>query len=165
MKSTILLLSTLLALPVFGQTYQPRQPQPRVVPPPGMPQQGSQPSSERLQKNTTIRVQGTTTTGQEIDFSLTGVGPQFHADQTIGANDTVLTCEYLVKESDEGFVVSYALGFRLKIASGGSSTYEFRDVSVNGNVLCKPGEPVVIVKNGEKTLQLTVSQETEKPKK
>jgi len=160
MKTTILLLTALLSLPILGQTFQPR---PRTVPT-GMPQQEGQPAGEQLQKNTTIRIQGTTTTGQDIDLSLTGLGPRFNAEQIIGADDSVLNCEYLVKESDEGFLVSYVLRVRLKTASS-PTTYEFRDVSVTGNVLCKPGEPVVIVKNGEKTLQLTVTQEVDKPKK
>ncbi len=162
MKTTIVLLSVLLSLPILGQTFQPR---PRALPP-GMPQPEGQPAGERLQKNTTIRVQGTTTTGQDIDLSLTGLGPRFNADQMIAGNDSVMNCDYLVTESDQRFLISYTLVVRIKVTSNpGPPNIEYRDVSVGGTILCKPGEPVVIVKNGDKTLQITVTQEAEKSKK
>lgn len=163
MKKSILL-CVLLTLPTFGQTQMPR---PRVNPS-GMVQQDGQPVTDKLQKNTTVRVQGTTTTGQDIDLSLTGLGPRFNADQMIAGTDSVMSCDYVVTESEQGFTVAYTLVVQMKVATSvnqGSTIYNYRDVSLKGTILCKPGEPVGIVKNGDKTLHLTVSQEPEKAKK
>lgn len=165
MKSPILLLGVLLTIPILAQTEMPR---PRVVPVPEPVQHDPRPVADPLRKNTTIRLQGTTTTGQDVDLSLTGLGPRFNADQMIAGNDTVMSCDYLVSETDRGFMVSYTLVVQVKAATSvnqGSTIYNYRDVSLKGTVLCKAGEPVVIVKNGDKSLQLTVTQNSEEPKK
>lgn len=166
MKSPILLLGVLLTIPILAQTEMPR---PRVVPVPEPVQHDPRPVADPLRKNTTIRLQGTTTTGQDVDLSLTGLGPRFNADQMIAGNDSVMSCDYLVSETDRGFMVSYTLRIRVRMGtnpgSPGPPNAEFRDLSLSGNILCKPGEPVVIVKNGDKSLQLTVTQNSEEPKK
>lgn len=151
--------SCLLTLPMFAQNPAPRSAAPRVVPP------GLQAPVETvgLQENITIRLQGTTTTGSDIDLSLTGVGPKFSADQVVN-DDIVLSCEYLVSETETGYKVSYVVSARIKVATQtgpNATSYEYRDVSISGSAICKAGRPLVLVRNGAKPLQLTISKESE----
>ena len=154
MKATLLTISCLLALPLLAQNQLPRQSR---VGQPINPQQQSV-VEEGLEENITIRLQGTVTTGSEIDLSLSGVGPKFTADQVIN-DDTVLTCQYLVPETEAGYRVSYSVGARIKVVTQktqNSTNFEYRDVVISGNVLCLAGRPVVVVRNGSKPLQLTI---------
>jgi len=151
----------LLAMPIYGQQMQ----RPRVVPPPQpVVRAESVGVEDALKENITIRLQGTAATGAEVDLSLTGIGPRFAADQMIGG-DAVLTCDYVVAqaEGEGGYLVSYSVGVRVKVAthtnaSQGTTSFEFRDVTITGTVLCRLDEAVAIVRNGDKPLQLTVSK-------
>ena len=162
MKATLLAVSCLLALPMMAQISSPRGPRPQVN---QLPHGIQAPvEDEGLKENITIRLQGTTTTGSDIDLSLTGVGPKFSADQVV-KDDTILICEYLVTETETGYKVAYVVSARIKMAtnvSANSTNFEYRDVSVSGNALCTAGRPLVLVRNGEKPLQLTISKEVEK---
>lgn len=160
MKATLLAVSCLLTLPLMAQNIAPRSAAPRVVPPPG---QQALAETTGLEQNITIRLQGTTTTGSDIDLSLTGVGPKFSADQVVN-NDTVLSCEYLVSETETGYKVSYVVTARIKMATNVSATstnFEYRDVSISGSAICTAGRPLVLLRNGAKPLQLTISKEPE----
>lgn len=169
MKTHLLTISFLLALPLLaqnpGQVPVPNQQRVRQPINP-QPQQNQPLQSEvvkELEENITIRLQGTVTSGSEIDLSLSGVGPQFTADQVIN-DDTVLTCQYLVSETESGYKVAYTVGTRIKVVTQtnqNSTNYEYRNVSISGNVLCSAGRPVVLVRNGSKPLQLTITRQTE----
>lgn len=101
--------------------------------------------------------------GSEIDLSLSGIGPKFTADQVIN-DDLVLTCQYGVSETETGYRVSYSVGARIKMVtqrSPNSTNFEYRDVIITGNVLCSDDRPVVVVRNGSKPLQLTLTKQTE----
>ena len=119
--------------------------------------------AEALKKNITIRLHGTTTTGADIDLSLSGIGPRFTADQVVN-DDTMLACQYVVSETGTGYRVSYSIGARIKVAthtSQNSTNYEYLDATISGTVLCSSGRPQVLVRNGSKPLQLTITKEAE----
>ncbi len=176
MKATLLAVSCFLVSPLLAQ----EAPRERITPPNQQPPQRlqTQPQprmpigaaqtpaeAEALQKNITIRLHGTTTTGTEIDLSLSGIGPRFRADQVVN-DDTMLCCEYIVSETETGYKVSYTVSARIRVASQGSSNntnYEYRDVSTSGTVLCSADRPQVLVSNGSKPLQLTITKEAEQP--
>ncbi len=46
--------------------------------------------------------------------------------------------------------------------TGQHTSYEFRDVSVTGTVVVKEGEKVVISKNGDRKLSLTLAKASKK---
>ncbi len=158
MKFTLLAASCFLALPLIAQDAPHRVvPQPRVSS--GTAQTPAE--AESLQKNITIRLHGTTTTGADIDLSLSGIGPSFTADQVVN-DDTMLTCQYVVSETETGYRVSYSVGARIKVAtqtSQNSTNYEYHDVTISGTVLCSADRPQVLVRNGSKPLQLTITKE------
>lgn len=110
-----------------------------------------------------IRLNGTTTTGADVDLSLSGIGPRFIADQVVN-DDTLLMCQYEVSEVDTGYRVSYTVGARIKIPTQGNSnttSYEYRDITVIGTILCSKDTPQVLVRNGTKSLNLTITENTE----
>jgi hypothetical protein len=176
MKAISLLVAAALIAPLAAQN--PPNPRSRVVPPPQgqqqqWPQQPGQPYAPRGDEgagaqlpdtNLTVSLEGTTTTGSVIDLQLTGVGPTFMADQMIGEDGPVLTCQYTVTKDEKGYRVAYSIGVQLRIATSvvqgekSMTNYQYRDVSLSGTVLCSPGVPVVIVRNAKKPLQLTVAE-------
>jgi hypothetical protein len=160
MKATLLAGSCILAFPLIAQDAPRRVgAQPRA--PSGTLQSPGE--SEALKNNITIRLHGTTTTGADLDLSLSGIGPMFTADQVVN-DDTMLTCQYVVSETETGYRVSYSISARIKIAtqtSQSSTNFEYRDVSVSGTVLCSADRPQALVRNGSKPLQLTITKETE----
>ena len=169
MKAILLAVSCFLTLPLIAQDNSTRAPRPRT-PSPAMPQppvtrdtaQAPQQPAD-LTHNITIRLQGTTANGNDIDLSLSGIGPSFNADQSID-KDTILNCEYMVSETETGYKVTYRVSTRVKIAtktSADTTTYEYMDVSVSNTVLCAEGRPQVLVLNGAKSLKLTITKEAE----
>jgi hypothetical protein len=175
MKAILLAVSCFLTLPLIAQDSSTRPNRPRIVEPPqsGFAPVMPPPSVRRdtapapqqpaeLTHNITIRLQGTTTNGDEIDLSLSGIGPSFNSDQSID-NDT-LSCEYLVAETETGYKVTYRVSKRIKIAtenSAGTTKYEFMDVTLSNTVLCAEGRPLVLLLNGAKALKLTITKEAE----
>ncbi len=76
----------------------------------------------------------------------------------------MLICEYVVSETKTGYRVSYSVAARIKVAtqtSQNSTNIEYRDVSISGTVLCSADRPQVLVRNGSKPLQLTITKEAE----
>jgi hypothetical protein len=175
MKALSLLLAVALIAPLAAQN-PPQPARGRVLPPqagqqrppqPGQPYAPlgeEDPGAQLPDTNLTISLEGTTTTGSTIDLQLTGVGPKFMADQMIGEEGSVLTCQYTVAKEEKGYRVAYSIGVQLRVAVSvvqgekGRTNYQYRDVSLSGTVLCSPGVPVVIVRNAKKPLQLTVAE-------
>lgn len=166
MKTISLLLAAALLAPLSAQEPGVRPPRHRVSQP---QQQVADPSAQLPDANIMIHLEGTTTTGDEIDLQLTGVGPTFTADQMIGEENTVLSCQYGVSRAEKGYRVSYNITVRVRIATNvvrgekEMTNYEYRDVSLGGAVLCTPGVPVVILRNAKKPLELTLSEEVPAP--
>lgn len=155
MKAILSIIAASLILPLAAQDPAPPSRPPR-------PRQAANPEQDNggLSRNITIRLQGTTTTGNEIDLELTGAGPTFTAQQVVGKDEAVLSCEYRVAEAEDGYRVSYSIGMQVKVAisvNQEARNYEYRNVAINGSVLCSAGKPVAIVKNGGKPLELVVS--------
>jgi hypothetical protein len=159
MKISLLTFTCILVLPLMGQdTVTPAN------------QSGRRSASKTpattaaLKENITIRLFGTTTTGAEIDLALTGVGPRFAAEQVLD-NDTVVSCEYMVSESENGYQVSYVVTAQIKIVvqsnQNGAISVDFREVSLSGEVLCATDRPHAIVRSGSKSLHLTISKEAQ----
>jgi hypothetical protein len=158
MRTILLIAAASLILPVSAQQRPPRA---RGNPPmvhdvaPGQAAGG-------LANNITIRLQGTTTTGDGIDLELTGTGPSFSADQVVGEEQSILSCEYVVAEAPGGYRITYRIGMRVRVVTNtqkDSVNYEYRDVTINGSAVCAPGKPVAIVRNGGKPLEIVVSGE------
>lgn len=163
MKATALILSFALVSPLFAQDQ--RMPRPRVVPPPE--QRGewpADPPAAALERNITVRLDGTTTTGNEIDLSLTGIGPVLSAAQLVGAELSHLSCEYSVTPAGNAYRVKYTISVRQKVATSAGkevTNFEYMNITIQGTALCQPGKPVEIVRNDAKPLRLTVSPEAE----
>lgn len=172
MKAIPLLLAVALCAPLAAQNQPNNPPMPRgrvVAPPqpqaqPGQPYVRQDPDVKAPDSNLTISLEGTTTTGSLIDLQLTGVGPTFMADQMIGEEGSVLSCQYTVSKGEKGYRVSYSIGVQLRLPTSvvhgekEVTNYEYRSVSLSGSVLCTPGVPVVIVRNAKKPLQLTLAE-------
>jgi hypothetical protein len=156
MKTLLLVTACFLPFPLMAQnTPPPLRPRPTVV---TNPQAAG--AEGVLSENIVIRLQGVIATGADIDLSLTGIGPKFTADQVVN-DDTLLRCEYVVSETEKGYRVSYFVSVRIKVATqmGTNATnYEYRDVSTSGTALCVLGRPLVLVRNGPKPLQLTITK-------
>lgn len=160
MRTLILATCCFLTLPLFAQNA-PRRPIPATIGAPGLVQNPG--AADALDHNITLRLHGTTTTGTDVDLSLCGIGPRFTADQIVN-DDTLLTCIYNVSTAGDGYQVTYTVSARLKVAtqSGPNSSYEYRDVSISGTILCSLDHPQTLVRNGSKPLQLTITREAEK---
>lgn len=159
MKTILSAFFCLLALPLMAQDAR----VPRLRVPPPMPYAETRETArqqESLEKNITIRLHGTTTNGDEIDFSVSGIGPEFMGQQVIDG-DTILVCDYTVSATAKGFKVSYSVGSRIKVATeavANTTNYKYRDISISGTILCSAGRAHVLVRNGAKMLQLTITE-------
>ena len=158
MKSSILALSCLLVLPLLAQNA-PGLVNPRI--PRRVSEQAAE--SQALKKNITIRLHGTTTTGAEIDLSLSGIGPSFTANQVVN-DDTMLTFEYMVSETGAGYEVSYTVGAQIDdptLPQQNTPIFKYRNIIIRGTVLCSEKKAQVLVQNGTKSLKLTVTEDAE----
>lgn len=160
MKTSTLAVSCLLVLPLVAQ-HAPIQVNLRK--PISVTQQITEPPA--LKKSITIRLHGTNSNGAEIDFSLAGIGPKFLADQLIN-DETILQCDYVVSETETGYLVSYIIGSRITIRDGdnmnsarSSSRDTIRDTYIRGTVLCANKKTQVLVQNGSKSLKLTITED------
>jgi len=149
----IILLALSLALPLSAQNKSPKV---RYVDKPTASQQ-----SPSLDVNHTITLSGTLSTGDKIDLSLTGIGPDFQTDQVVGKNTTILSCTYTLTQREESYHLKYSIGARIKIETkddDGGKTVEFRDMVLRGVIACQPDKPVHISKSGDKSLTLAISK-------
>jgi hypothetical protein len=161
MKKPILVAAVcLFALPIMSQTEAPRRvPLPRV---------GSAPAAASghdagLTNNISVLLEGSITADSVVNLSLTGSGPKFSADQVL-EDETILRTEYLISTSGNGYSVEYAVAARVKVKTGAANdqrppTFEYRDVSITGNVICSLDKPIVLIRNGARSLQLTIKKE------
>ena len=114
-----------------------------------------------LQENITIQLKGSTQSGDAIDLSLTGIGPIFQSDVFIGEEDNILTHSYSITPSGPNYLVEFSIGTRVRVMTannGPTKSFQYRDNSISGKVLLKPGKPVTVSNNQGKVLALTVSQ-------
>jgi hypothetical protein len=167
MKTALIATLALLSAPLHAQVYTP--------PPPGSaPGRRVQPEADpaaALSRNITIRLQGEVAKQIVVDLAVTGTGPTWTVDQLVGEDDTTLTCEYQVQEKGGIFRVTYSVGVRVAFPSSrpaGRSpagapgqpqppvSITYRDIVIRGTVACRPGEPVEILKNGSRQVQLTL---------
>jgi hypothetical protein len=158
MKAILWIIVASLLSPLVAQDVT-RPPRPRTGQQPGAPVM-KEAGANGLSRNITIRLQGTTTTNSEIDLELTGTGPTFNAQQMVGKDESVLSCQYSVAQAEGGYRVSYSIGMRVKVVTNihkDTTNYEYRDVTINGSALCAAGKPVTIVRNGGKPLELVVT--------
>jgi hypothetical protein len=98
--------------------------------------------------------------------TMSGEGPVEERPPIVGIRATV-------SELDGGYRVDYRIGARVTVATEAPEqaegarkllrNIEFRDVIIEGGVLVKPGEAVVINKIQDKELSLTLSKSTAKP--
>lgn len=161
MKTLVTLAAVLLVLPLSAQERQRRT---RIDPPPNGNSVEAPEGSRPLEKNITIHLGGTTGQGGAVDLSLTGTGPTFLSDEFLGGDGSTVNLEIIVKATEKGYILTYLMGTRLKIADEGEGkpqSYTYRDFVTRGSVFCLPGKAVEIVKNGEKSISLTVSEAAE----
>ncbi|WP_035607903.1 hypothetical protein [Haloferula sp. BvORR071] len=177
MKAISFLLAMALLAPLSAQAQQgnPTRPRGRVVPPPQAPGQpwagqvnspdaDAEADSQLPEANFTISLEGTLSSGPTVDLQLTGSGPSFTADQTIGEEGSILSCQYKLSKTEKGYRVSYSIGTQLRIATSVSkgqneaTNYEYRSIVLSGAVLCIPGAPIVIARNAGKPLTLSVAE-------
>lgn len=167
MKAIPLLLAVALLAPLAAQN-PPNRPRGGVVLPPQAGQQAQfsddRPRIELPESNFTISLEGTLTSGTAVDLQLTGCGPTFTADQAIGDEGTVVSCNYNLSKTEKGYRVSYSITTQVRIATAihrgekESVNYEFRTISLSSSILCTPGVPVVIARSAAKPLTLTVAE-------
>lgn len=120
--------------------------------------------ADALDKNITIRLNGTLPGGEPVDLSLTGVGPLFATDSPIGKEGTVARFEYMVAQEGAAYRVNYSISTRIKVAiqrNGETASNEFRDITTRGSVLCHAGKAVGIYKGQNGGLALSVGDAAE----
>lgn len=120
--------------------------------------------SNHLSENITIQLQGSVVGGPELDLSMTGIGPVFRGDLVAGDDPTIVTHTYTVVKSGEDYKVEYSIGLRLKVENKEDErvNIEYRDVVVTGTALVKEGKRLVISKNGDRELALTLGKASSK---
>ncbi len=101
-----------------------------------------------------------------VHLSLTGVGPIFQADVVTGDKHSLFPHHYSVMPHDCGYKVADGIGIRIRMESSHSGprsiSYGYGDVWVTGTLIAKEGEKVVISKNGERDLGLTLAKTARK---
>lgn len=172
MKITIIAIVALLSVPLYGQVYTP-QPSPRLrtVPPVVTSPLPPDDPSVGINRNLTVRLEGELARDLKVDLAITGTGPRLMMDQLVGDDDANLTCEYQIQEKDGAFRVSYSVGVRVAVPSPrppvpdssgqpqppqGPVSITYRDVVIRGDIICRLGEPVEILRNGDRKLRLTL---------
>ena len=141
-----------------------RHPSPRTTPSPRPAAVRAAPAPSHLTENVTIHLRGSVNEGTPLNLSLTGIGPIFQADVVTDDAFTVLTHRYSVNPQEGGYRVEYTIGLRIRMEVPGNGlgvNYEYRDVSVVGTVIAKEGKAVVISKNGDRELSLTLAKTKE----
>jgi hypothetical protein len=168
MKVCAPLVAAMIVLPAFAQEApQPpnRQERPRVVPPQSMAPRQERRQADALDKNITIRLNGILPVGEQVDLSLTGVGPMFSTDSPIGKEGAVTHFEYMVEPEGAAYRVNYSISTRIRIPiqRNGDAviSYEYRDIATNGSVLCEAGKAVGIYKGQGGGLFLSVGDAAE----
>lgn len=115
--------------------------------------------------NHSINLQGELPSGKVVNVSAIGVGPLFAMTVPLDDEGGILSCRYNITEQDGKYLVSYSMGVRAKLESGGangSGNFEYRDYTIEGKALCEVGATVSIFKNGEDILSLSVTEMPEK---
>ena len=174
MKAFAPLVAAMIVLPAVAQEApqppnRPERPERQRVVPPQVPMEPRQDrrQADALDKNITIRLNGTLPGGEQVDLSLTGVGPMFSTDSPIGKEGAVARFEYVVDREGAAYRVNYSIFTRVKVTiqrDGEAAGHEFRDIRTNGSVLCQAGKAVGIYKGQDGGLFISVGDaEEEKP--
>ena len=162
MKAKLLIVSCFLVLPLMAQDARVRR-TPQPAPTQRVPVNQASAETVALGENTRVRLHGSTSTGNAIDITLAGIGPRFAASQVING-DEIIDCQYIVSETETGYKVIYTVGLRVKMVAGksqNSTNYEYRDTSITGTVLCSDDSPQVLISNGGKPMELTITKASE----
>ena len=118
-----------------------------------------------LTENITIQLQGKVEGGPALDLSMTGIGPIFRGDVVAGDDPAIVTHSYTVTVVEGGYKVEYSIGLRLKfeqMVNGKVNSVEYREVMVSGTAIAREGKRLVIAKNGENELGLTLGKTASK---
>ena len=114
-----------------------------------------------LTENITIQLQGKVEGGPALDLAMTGIGPIFRGDVVAGDDPAIVTHSYTVTVIEGGYKVEYSIGLRLKfeqMVNGKVNSVEYREVMVSGTAIAREGKRVVIAKNGDNGLGLTLGK-------
>lgn len=115
----------------------------------------------KLTENITVQLQGSVKGGPVLDLAMTGIGPIFRGDVVAGDSAAIVTHSYTVNPTETGYRVEYSIGLRIKVehqAEGMPTSVEYRDVIVTGTALAEEGKKLVIAKNGDHELTLTLGK-------
>jgi hypothetical protein len=120
--------------------------------------------SNNLAENMTLQLQGSVVGGPELDLAMTGIGPLFRGDVVAGDDPAIVTHTYTVVTAGDGYKVDYSIGLRLQVEkkSDGRVNVEFHDVVVTGTAMVEEEKTLVISKNGDRELSLTLSKTASK---
>jgi hypothetical protein len=112
----------------------------------------------------TLQLQGSVVGGPELDLAMTGIGPLFRGDVVAGDDPAIVTHTYTVVTAGDGYKVDYSIGLRLQVEkkSDGRVNVEFHDVVVTGTAMVEEEKTLVISKNGDRELSLTLSKTASK---
>jgi hypothetical protein len=170
MKTATVLLFALLSVPLFAQVYTP-QPGSSPSGQPGVPPQpprrvvrpgGSGEERQGLDRNVTVRLAGELLKGRKVELALTGSGPRLSSQQFVGDDNQLMSCEFQFGEDDGGYRISYSVSVRVAVPVNQQPVVpahiQYQDLSLNGTVVCKPDKAVEILRNGGRSLWLTVEE-------
>lgn len=125
---------------------------------------------DELEKNISITVKGALNGGAPIHLTLTGCGRQFRTEAVVGTMEVagqdipvIATIAFTVRPLGAGYMLNYAIGSRLPVASSVAApagapapavNVSFRDVLISGDVRIKPGQTLKVFEAGEQSIEL-----------
>ena len=116
-----------------------------------------------LKANHTIRLHGTTSAGEKVDLSVTGIGPDLTGDHLQKESVTVLKFVYKVYRKDNSYLIDYSIYSRVRVITSKSrqgDNYEYRDITTKGRIISDPAKDVEIYKDGIEGLYLSIRKPT-----
>lgn len=162
MKTPLLAVIGVLALvPSLSLAQQPRA---RVSPPPppiAVPGSSviSADDNKPLDNNITIRLFSEAPNGEKFDLEIIGSGPNFNVRQAPVTDHLAVSCFYQISNKDGSYKVKYQISIRAKIQINQNT--EYIETSIEGDVLCKDGEPVTLLKTGNIPLKIVINPKQE----
>jgi hypothetical protein len=149
------------ALPVPAPIPQ-QQPQPAVRPPrPRGNPPASEPTSAEFEKNVVLHFEGSFFGTNPLDVSLLAGGSRTstHLPLNVGTSVPAVASFEAVLTPGSPWKVVLSLGTQMPMETHGN--IQFRDFTLNTTVLLEPGKKVVLWKQGEQKLTLTLEEEKE----
>lgn len=146
-----------LAQPPRARVSPPSPPPPSFAP--SGPSAISADDNKPLDNNITIRLFCEAPNEENFDLEIIGSGPSFNVRQAPVTENLTVSCFYQISNKDESYKIKYQITIRAKIQTNHNT--EYIETSIEGDVLCKDGEPVTLLKTGNIPLKIVINPKQE----